>query len=144
MSGKHKLTFRNGHISPSILSQSFSRTYFATPLTNSNSLHPSLYLAGETEIGFYNAVFIVRSALLGGENLRSLLKEIDYHLGIMKRRCCLLSMPYFTAYRETFSVLIDKGKNTSCQNKDAEKVCKELSSSVLYAQRHDEIINLNR
>ena len=46
--GKHKLIFRIGHILPSISSQAFhfcenrDHTYL---LTNSNSLHPSLYLS---------------------------------------------------------------------------------------------------
>ncbi len=86
-----------------------------------------------------------RMAVLGGENLRSLLKEIDYHTRVMISAKNKLSLPYLKMYRETLSLLIDKGKNTTdSQRDDAEESEKAVSSNAVLAKRHDEKIYLQK
>ena len=89
---------------------------------------------------FYNSIHLVRTALLGGENLTSLLKETDYHLEVMARFKNKLSMPYLSAYRDTIISLI--GKADTPQNGNTNQLA--ATSDSLYAQRHNETIFFNR
>ena len=52
-------------------------------------------------------------------------------------------MPYLTAYRETISILIDKGETTSPQN-GKNNPLEEAVPDSLYAQRHNETMYFNR
>ncbi|KAL7538257.1 hypothetical protein ACHAXR_008411, partial [Thalassiosira sp. AJA248-18] len=99
--------------------------------------------AGSTGIqgvAFYNSIHLIRTALLGGENLSSLLKESDYHLELMTRFHNKLSMPYVLAYRETIAKLIDKGQSSSNPAGFDENT---PSSNAVYLQRHKETIYFN-
>ena len=92
---------------------------------------------------FYNSILFVRASVLGGENLPSLLKEVDYHLEVMVRMRNTISLPYVSAYRETLSLLIDKGENTT--NKQNGILDHEMKShNPVYEQRHAETICLNK
>ena len=84
-----------------------------------------------------------RTSVLGGENLRYLLEEVDYHLEVMVRMRNTISLPYVSAYRETLSLLIDKGENTT--NKQNGILDHEMKShNPVYEQRHAETICLNK
>jgi len=84
-----------------------------------------------------------RSSILGGENLRLLLEEVDYHLEVMVRMRNTISLPYVSAYRETLSLLIDKGENTT--NKSNGILDHEMKShNPVYEQRHAETICFNK
>lgn len=84
-----------------------------------------------------------RASVLGGENLQSLLEEVDYHLEVMVQMRNTISLPYVSAYRETVSLLIDKGENT--MNKPNGILdCETKSQNPVYEQRHAETICLNK
>ena len=92
---------------------------------------------------FYNSIMFARTSVLGGENLRYLLEEIDYHLEVMVRMRNTISLPYVSAYRETLSLLIDKGENTT--NKQNGILDHEMKShNPVYEQRHAETICFNK
>ena len=96
---------------------------------------------GGSEIAFHNAVLWIRTALLAGENLSSLLKEIGNHLQILAKFHNKLAIRTLSAYRESILLLIDKG--SSPQNDDVP--VEEISqSNPVYAQRHDETMSFNR
>jgi len=67
--------------------------------------------AGAINFAFFNSVFLVRNALLSGENLLCLRKEVDYHLDIMARFKHTVFRDPVLAYRETISKLIDKAQS---------------------------------
>ena len=90
---------------------------------------------------FYNSIHLVRTALLGGENLTSLLKETDYYLEVMARFKNKISIPYLSAYKDTITTLI--GKADTPQNGNTNQMA-ATSDSSLYAQRHNETIYFNR
>eukprot|EP00578_Thalassiosira_sp_NH16_P001854 CAMPEP_0181137228 /NCGR_PEP_ID=MMETSP1071-20121207/33599_1 /TAXON_ID=35127 /ORGANISM="Thalassiosira sp., Strain NH16" /LENGTH=1245 /DNA_ID=CAMNT_0023223979 /DNA_START=76 /DNA_END=3809 /DNA_ORIENTATION=- len=97
--------------------------------------------SGDSAIyAFYNSIHLIRLAFHCGENLPSLLKETDYHLEVMTRFRNKLSMPYLTSYRETISMIIDKGGSTSQKyNSDLPE-----ASNLVYAQRHTEVLQVNK
>mmetsp|Transcript_29918 Transcript_29918/g.63460 ORF Transcript_29918/g.63460 Transcript_29918/m.63460 type:complete len:393 (-) Transcript_29918:234-1412(-) len=101
--------------------------------------------AGESAIvAFYNSIHLIRTALLGGQNLSTLLNETDYHLEVMTRFRNKLMMPYISAYRETISTLIDRGQSTGSQNRITKNVEKTMASNAVYAQRCNETIYVNK
>jgi len=99
---------------------------------------------------FYNSMHLSRIALLSGENLSAILKEIDYHLEVMMRFCNKVSMPHVQAYRETISILIDKGESTG-PNPKRNYACpyipsriEKMDSNSIYALRNKENVYINR
>ena len=100
--------------------------------------------AGESAtFAFYNSMHLIRVALLGGENLSTLLKETDYHLEVMTRFRSKLSVTFLSAYRETISMLIDKGQSTGPKISYA-KLEETMASNAVYAQRHEETVYVSR
>jgi len=93
-------------------------------------------------IAFYNSIHLVRLSLLCGVKLSSLLEETDSHLEVMTRFHNKLSMPYLLAYRETISLLIDKGQSTGSSRKMENY--EEMTSNAVYAQRHNETQYFNK
>ena len=91
-------------------------------------------------IAFYNSTLLVRCALLGGEHLPSLLKETDVHLKAMHGFGNNLSVPYTSAYRETISILIDKGEHTASNDFNIDI----NSESEVYTHRYNEPVWLNK
>lgn len=105
--------------------------------------------AGDATIACYNSIHLIRTALLGGEELSSLLKEADYHLEVLTSFRIKLSMPYINAYRETISTLIDKGQSTAPQTTESKTVIPSYeaepnASNTVYAQRHNETLYFNK
>ena len=92
---------------------------------------------------FYNSILFARTSVLAVLNLQFLLEEIDYHLEAMVRMRNTISLPYVSAYRETLSLLIDKGENTT--NKSNGILDHEMKShNPVYEQRHAETICFNK
>ncbi len=69
--------------------------------------------------GFNSAYHAVKSGIISGEKLVSLLKEIDFYLHLLKTYKDEIMRNVLLFGRETVSVLIDKGEATSI---DAEVV----------------------
>ena len=88
-------------------------------------------------IAFYNSVALVRTGLLGGEHLPSLLKEADFHLEAMHKFHNTITVPITSAYRETISILTDKGEHTSKKSYEVD------TSNTMYAHRYNEELWLN-
>jgi hypothetical protein len=71
---------------------------------------------------FFNSVFLVRNALLSGENLFCLRNEIDYHLDVMTRFKHTLFKDPLLAFRETISKIIGNTQSSSAENKNTENL----------------------
>jgi len=94
-------------------------------------------------VAFLNSIHIVRTALLSGQNLSTLLKETDYYLQVMTQFRNKITMPYLSAYRETISLLIDKGESLGSQNKMAGHDGNAMTSNAVNAERCNETIYFN-
>ena len=81
---------------------------------------------------------LVRTGFLGGEHLPSLLEEADFHLEAMHKFHNNISVPNTSAYRETISILIDKGEHTSKKSYDVDM------SNTTYGHRYNETLWLNK
>lgn len=96
--------------------------------------------AGAVNFAFFNSVFLVRNALLSGENLFCLRNEIDYHLDVMNRFKHTLFQDPLLAFRETISQIIDKGRSiTSEENRNAEN----FAFNSLNHQRNNAFTHFN-
>ena len=73
---------------------------------------------GHADMGFYCLMFVVKLAIVSGANLKSTLKEIDYYLQLLKTYKSEVSNNYMLYFRETVSLLIDKGEATGIEEKD--------------------------
>ncbi len=69
--------------------------------------------AGALNFAFFNSVFLVRNALLSGENLLHLREEVDHHLDVMARFKHTVFKDPLLAFRETISKIINKAQLTS-------------------------------
>lgn len=67
------------------------------------------------DFAFYSSIFLVRNALLSGENLFSLRSEIDYHLEVMTRFKHTLFKDPILAFQETIAKIIDKAQSISSE-----------------------------
>ena len=75
--------------------------------------------SGNAEMGFFCALQLVIFSILSGEKeLTSLLKDIDYYLHLLETYKSEISKKYLLSYRETVSMLIDKGEATSIEAKE--------------------------
>ena len=68
-------------------------------------------------MGFHCLVHLIKLAIASGANLKSILKDIDYHLQLLKIYNSAMSK-YMLNFRETVSLFIDKGEATSLEEKD--------------------------
>lgn len=73
--------------------------------------------SGKSEDGFTCAIQAIKFAFFGGENLMSLLKEIDYYLHQLETYNNALARNFMLNHRETVSTLIDKGSATAIEAK---------------------------
>ena len=73
--------------------------------------------SGQVVIGFYCAIQYIAKQLHSGTNLKSLLKEIDYFLHLLEIYKSEVTKNYMLCFRETISMLIDKGECTSIESK---------------------------
>jgi len=78
--------------------------------------------AGAVNFAFFNSVFLVRNALLSGENLFCLRNEIDYHLDVMTRFKHTLFKDPLLAFRETISKIIGAQSTSSEDNRNTENL----------------------
>ena len=72
---------------------------------------------GNVGLAFYCSFHVIKYAIFSGANLRSLLKEIDYYLHLLKTYKREVPRNYLLNFRETVSLLIDKGQATSIEAK---------------------------
>jgi hypothetical protein len=71
---------------------------------------------GDSKSGLYFSIVLIKFAVLSGENLQALLKEVDRHIGIVTCFHYTVVLSHLMAYRETVSTLIDKGHHTRSEN----------------------------
>jgi len=74
-------------------------------------------LSSGSNLGFHCAFHVIKTAIISGEKLDSLLKEIDYYLHLLKTYKSELMKNALLISRETVSALIDKGEATSIEAK---------------------------
>lgn len=70
---------------------------------------------GHADTAFYCAIHVILKSIWCGTSLRSILKEIDYYLHLLKTYKSEVSKTYMLIYRETVSLLIDNGQTTSIE-----------------------------
>jgi len=71
---------------------------------------------GESGTAFFNSIHHIKTALIAGENLPTLLDRADYYLDLADQYKNELTKTYLCIFRETISTLIDKGETTSSKN----------------------------
>ena len=71
-------------------------------------------MSSGSKIALYNAMFFIRLAIFSGENLEALLVEVDSCIEVISSELCSgnFAVAYLFQYRETISILIDKGHST--------------------------------
>jgi len=94
-------------------------------------------------VAFFNSIHTARNAFLSGQHLSTLLKEIDYYLQVMTQFRNKIPMPYLRAYRETISILIDKGHSTGSQNKTTGHNGNAATPNAVNAERCNETVYFN-
>ena len=70
---------------------------------------------GKVDIAFYCSVHVIKNSFLSGTNLKSVLKEIDYFLHLLKTYKKEFPLNFLLIFRETASLLIDNGMETSIE-----------------------------
>ena len=90
---------------------------------------------GHAEMGFHCLVHLIKLAIVSGINLKSILKDIDYYLQLLKTYKSATST-YILYFRETVSLYIDKGEATSKREKafveDLNEGNKSMREDVLF------------
>ena len=99
--------------------------------------------SGETTITLYISLHLMKLATLSGDNLQSLLKDINYHIDVMKTLNNKNLLPYLLQWQETVSILIDKEQYTESQS-NTENVSEGVSSHLGANQILQEGMFLNR
>ena len=72
-------------------------------------------LSSGSNRAFYCSFHVIKTAIISGEKLASLLKEIDYYLNLLETYKSELMKNALLVSRETVSVLLDKGHATSIE-----------------------------
>lgn len=71
------------------------------------------FSSGNIEMSFFCVIHVIKCTFYTGENLRSVLKEIDHYLKLLaETHTSKLNENFLLYFRETVSVLIDKGHAT--------------------------------
>ena len=74
--------------------------------------------SGDANTAFYCAIQGTFFSIISGEKeLCSLLQEIDYYLHLLKTYSSEMTRKYLLCYRETVSILIDKGEATGIEDR---------------------------
>jgi len=68
---------------------------------------------GETGTAFFNASLHIRTAMMAGERLPTLMEQVDYYLELINAYQNEIAKPYLSIFRGTISILIDNGESTS-------------------------------
>ncbi len=68
---------------------------------------------GESGMAFYNAIQHIKTAVVAGDRLPSLLEKVDYYLEQENTHKNEFAKAYLSLFRGTISTLIDKGESTS-------------------------------
>ncbi|MEY3995539.1 MAG: hypothetical protein RL690_935 [Actinomycetota bacterium] len=91
---------------------------------------------GNSDMGLHCAVHAIKNSIHSGANLRSLLKEIDYYLHVSEKYNSELTKNFILIFRETVSLLIDKGHASSIEAKacfgDVNKKENKFREAVLH------------
>ena len=74
---------------------------------------------GQIDQGLHCLIHRIKLAIVSGANLKSTLKEIDYYLHLLKTYKSIITTNAMLWFRETLSLLIDKGEATSIEEKAA-------------------------
>ncbi|KAK1741510.1 putative AAA ATPase [Skeletonema marinoi] len=77
------------------------------------------FSSGNNDMGLQCAFQLIKTNIFSGSNLKSLLNEIDYYLHFFKTFQITRGINVLVIFRETVSVLIDKGQATSIEAKAA-------------------------
>ena len=70
---------------------------------------------GQVEIAFFCTIHVISKSIYSGAKLKSILKEIDYYLHLLKTYKKEVSKTHLLVYRETVSLLIDNAETTSIE-----------------------------
>ena len=70
---------------------------------------------GHVDIAFYCSIHVIKNSIFSGASLRSILKEIDYYLHLLKTYKIETARTFLLIFRETVSLLIDNGQATSIE-----------------------------
>jgi len=89
---------------------------------------------GDTHTAFHSALQHIQMGFVGGDNLQSLLKDIDYYLTVFAEYNNAMVKNFMLIFRETVSILIDKGEATSIEEKAvyADADAKEYGKDKLF------------
>ena len=68
---------------------------------------------GESGTAFFNAIRHIRTAVIAGDRLPTLLEKVDYYLALANTYQNEIAKAYLSIFRGTISALIDKGVTTS-------------------------------
>eukprot|EP00985_Skeletonema_marinoi_P005579 scaffold2429_cov154-Skeletonema_marinoi.AAC.1 len=73
--------------------------------------------SGNKDMGLHCLIHTVKNAIFSGASLKSILKEIDYYLHLLKTYKSEVTNNFMLNFRETVSLLIDNGEATSIPEK---------------------------
>ena len=97
--------------------------------------------SGDTVSAFFNATQHIRLSIIGGSKLPSLLRETDKYLSLIGHNSNTMSRAYLLTYRQTISILIDKGVNTGVAIDQAES--RDMSEEM-YTHRRSVVSNFHQ
>ena len=69
--------------------------------------------SGQADMALHCLIHAVKNAIFIGANLKTTLSEIDYYLNLLKTYKSEVANIFMLNYRETVTMLIDNGKETS-------------------------------
>jgi hypothetical protein len=88
---------------------------------------------GESGIAFFNSSLHVRTALIAGERLPTLLEKVDYYLKLTNIYQNEITKAFLTINLETISILIDGGATSSAQPSNDIPSTESTNASILEA-----------
>ena len=119
LSERFNLSDQMAQLSPNFINAVGHLEWFHAGVQRLRVCFDSALSSGNAEMGFFCALQLVIFSILSGEKeLTSLLKDIDYYLHLLETYKSEISKKYLLSYRETVSMLIDKGEATSIEAKE--------------------------
>ena len=92
---------------------------------------------GQVDTAFFCSIHSIKSLIFSGARLKSILKEVDYYLHLLKTYKSEVSKKFLLIYRETVSLLIDNGKTTSI---DSEPWVGDLGNKLAESSLFNKVI----
>ena len=93
---------------------------------------------GDSDIAFFNSISHIRTLIMAGERLPTLLEKVNYYLKIANAYKNSIARAFFSLYRDTVTILTDNGGTSSSTDHPNDQTTNDANAKLLesiYFQR---------